>query len=102
METSKRERTVRTSGLHPGFWIRGGELDKLKCRRGEVIRIIGVHMNLPDPRGGGELCPGGANYPPRPPQCSPVHVLIRDMHGHTEILPRWKASCNNCAIETGK
>ena len=28
-----------------------------KCRRGEVIRIIAVQMNLPDPR--------GANYPPR-------------------------------------
>ncbi len=29
----------------------GGELEK--CKRGEVIRIIAVQMNLADPRGGG-------------------------------------------------
>ncbi len=27
----------------------GGEMSKLKCRRGKIIRIIAVQMNLPDP-----------------------------------------------------
>ena len=40
-------------GLHPGIWIRGGANWAIKkCRKGEVIRIIAVQMNLPDPRGG--------------------------------------------------
>ena len=35
-----------------------------KCRRGEVIRIIACSTNESAKK---KLCPGGANYPPRPP-----------------------------------
>ncbi len=41
----------KTLGLHLGFWIRGAHWANEKCRRGKVIRIIAVQMNLPDPRG---------------------------------------------------
>ncbi len=53
----------------------GGNWANIKnvYRSGEVIRIIAVQMNLPDPW-------GRANYPPHlppPPQCSPDYVDLR-------------------------
>ncbi len=59
----------KTSGLHPGFWIRGGaHWANEKCRRGDFIRIIAVQMNLPDPRGV-ETVPRGGEIPPLMQPC---------------------------------
>ncbi len=38
------------SGLHPGFWIRGGRIGKFKNVGG--AKSSAVQMNLPDPGGG--------------------------------------------------
>ncbi len=43
-------------------------MSKLKCKRGEVIRIIAVQMNLPDRRGG--------ELPPSPP---PLNAALQSL-----------------------
>ncbi len=63
----------KRQGCIQDFGSGGGEMSKLKCRRGKVIRIVAVQMNLPDPTGGGETVPRGDELisPLAPPQISP-------------------------------
>ena len=63
-----------TSGLHPGFWFRGGaNWENEKCRGGgEVIKIIAVQMPINESArscggGGGRNCAQGRQITPSPP-----------------------------------
>ena len=67
---------------------------------GEVSRIIAVQMN-PDPRGG----PGGVNYPPFPPQCSPA-LYIRYCNNNTvccrSLYPLQVLVTDSCCYKCGE